>query len=134
MNRRVTHFHADRKRLLDNVRAILLHHVGADNAIRMVDLFAQATGEVVVPGKRYDQTRIIRSIINQLRAEHFPVCAHDAGYYLPRVWRDIEPTIRKLESRAIASFRVAANLRRCSVQDLLRHYQLKLPMEESDNG
>jgi len=125
----------DRPRLKQAVARILAHHAGPDNAIRMVDLYRIATGAVVIPGRKYDQTRIIRSLVDQLRAEGLPVCYHAGGYYLARNWEEIEPTLRKLEARALASFRTAANLRRCSVRDLLRHYQHHLPdMEETTNG
>ncbi len=124
----------DRPQLTVAVRMILEVHVGPDNTISMVELFKAATGEVVMPGKRYDQTRIIRSIIDRLRAEGFAVCFDGKGYFLPRDNDDLESTVRLLESRAIASFRTAANLRRCSVRDLLRHYQRNLPIEETPDG
>lgn len=113
---------------------ILEHHRGPDASITMLQLFVAATGEIVIPGRKYDQTRIIRSVIDQLREEGTPVCYDGSGYFLARNTADIEPTVRHLESRALSHFKTAANLRRCSVQDLLRRYQHNLALEEETRG
>ena len=124
----------DRTEIKEAITRILRHHVGIESPIKMVDLYRITTGQTVIPARKYDQTRITRSVVDQLRAEGWPICYASGGYYLARGWKDIEPTVRHLEARALASFRTAANLRRCSVKDLLRHYQQNLPMEEDTNG
>ena len=47
----------DRADLLARVQALLQQCRGPQAAIRMVDLFALATGDVIVPGRKYDQDR-----------------------------------------------------------------------------
>lgn len=119
----------------DQIQAAVVHileqHRGPERTITMVELFKAATGEIVIPAKRYDQTRIVRSIIDSLRAGGVPVCFDGTGYFLARHAEDLEPTVRHMESRAISHFQTAANLRRCSVKDLLQRYQSELPIEET---
>lgn len=122
----------NRKQITAAVVQILNQHQGPGCAITMLELFKAATGEIVIPAKRYDQTRIIRSIIDSLRGEGVPVCYDGTGYFLARDEDDIEPTVRHLESRAIAHFQTAARLRRCSVADIFRRYQTNLEITPSE--
>lgn len=60
------------------------------------------------------------------------MCYDGTGYFLARDTDDIEPTVRHLESRAIAHFQTAARLRRCSVADIFRRYQTNLEITTGD--
>lgn len=117
---------ADRRRLAEAIRQVLERHEGVERAITMTALFAIATGDTVVPGRRYDQTRIVRSLIEQLRREGLPIgiCRH--GYFLARSEQELAPTIRAFHSRAMSGLRQERALTRVSFDELLEQYRLEL--------
>ncbi|MDH4275639.1 MAG: hypothetical protein OEW08_11410, partial [Gammaproteobacteria bacterium] len=57
----------DRAELIRQTLAILQRHAGPEHAITMYELWTQITGHHLVPWRKVDQTRIVRSIIEQLR-------------------------------------------------------------------
>ena len=114
----------DRADLLVRVEALLQQCRGPQAAIRMVDLFALATGDVVIPGKRYDQTRIVRSLVDQLRRQGCPIAGGANGYFWADDPADLEPTIRWFHLRALASLRQERALRRVPFAAVLEQHQL----------
>lgn len=116
----------DRRDLAEAVRHVLERHEGRDQPITMAALFAITTGETIVPGRRYDQTRIVRSLIEQLRREGLPVANSPRGYFLARDDEELAPTIRAFHQRAMSSLRQEKALKRVSFEDLLRQYELEL--------
>lgn len=118
---------ADRADLLARVRALLQQCRGPQAAIRMVDLFALATGEIIIPGRKIDQSRILRSLVDQLRREGCPIGIQggkNGGYFWADDPADLEPTIRWFHARALASLRQERALRRVPFAQVLQQHAL----------
>lgn len=115
---------ADRADLLARVQALLQQCHGPQAAIRMVDLFAAATGDVVIPGKRYDQTRVLRSLVEQLRRDGCPIGHGNGGYFWADDPADLDATIRWFHARALASLRQERALRRVPFAQVLAQHAL----------
>ena len=122
----------DRADLLVRVEALLQQCRGPQAAIRMVDLFALATGDVVIPGKRYDQTRIVRSLVDQLRRQGRPIAHGNSGYFWADDPADLEPTIRWFHLRALASLRQERALRRVPFSQVLEQHALDFDAQPDD--
>ena len=128
----------ERKRLRAAILRILGDDHGPNNPITMTALWATATGGIVVPWKRYDQSRVVRSLIAELRAEGHPI-GHKGGtgggYFLATTDAELQPTIDLLVSRGLASLTTAAALRRISLDELVQQLHLDLtttPQQEAD--
>lgn len=128
----------DREHLKDDIENILRKHQGPDDCITMDEVYMAVTGEkFIVPWNRHSQTRIIRSIVNQLRMEGSPVgivSGKGGGYFWARNMGELESTISKLRKSALTSLRTEAALKRLSTPDLLDQYKLELEQEENENG
>ena len=117
----------DRADLLARVQGLLQQCRGPQAAIRMVDLFALATGDVIIPGKRYDQTRILRSLVEQLRRDGCPighVSGTGGGYFWADDPADLDLTIRWFHQRALSSLRQERALRRVPFAQVLEQHAL----------
>lgn len=125
-----------REYLLERCRALVSAHKGPDDCITMTELYHQLTGEVVIPWRRYDQSRIVRSLIEQLRREGCPI-GHKGGKFGGYFWAadqaELDTTARMFRSRGLSAFKQEAALRRVSNTELLKQYQLDLK-EEANNG
>lgn len=121
---------AERPDLKARVLELLEHHHGPDNAITMTRLFAAATGEIVIPNRRYDQSRIIRSIIDELRRQGVPVGIASDGYFLARDAEELASTIDWFHARALSHMRVEKHLRRIDPARLTEQYRLELSTED----
>lgn len=122
----------ERDALKRAVGEILDRHRGPQRAITMVALFRQATGEVVIPNRRYDQTRIVRSVVEQLRREGRPiglVSGRGGGYFVAQSDTELQPTIDWFHSRAMSSLQQEAALKRITFGELLQQYRLELDPE-----
>lgn len=113
-------------------------HQGPDNCIKMDDLFCHVTGEHIIPYRRYDQTRIVRSLVKDLRREGCAIgnkAGKNGGYFLATTEEELEKTIKTLHSRALASLGQEAALKRVKVEHLLEQYRLEFNnQEKNDNG
>lgn len=77
--------------------------------------------------------RQLRHIIEALRNEGHPVCAHPGtGYYLARTADEVDKTCLFLYSRAMASLKQIAKLKRIAVPDF--RGQLNLPVNEGESA
>lgn len=124
----------DRDELKARVLALLQEHQGPDNCITMCQMFYAATGYPIIPGKKYDQPRLIRSVVQQLRMEGHAighVNAKGGGYFLARNEQELEATIQYFRSRGISAFKVEAALRKISNKALLSQYELELQSQEA---
>jgi len=118
---------ATRAKLIFKTKAVLRRHIGPDECIKMVQVYYEVTGILVTPGKQYDETRMIRSAIEQLRTDGHPICIKDGkngGYFWARNSADLEPTIRRFHSRALASLKQEASLKKIPFGDLLKQYEI----------
>lgn len=127
----------EREELMAGIRRLLERdHRGRDNPITMTRLFQLVTGDVVIPGRRYDQTRVIRSCVKELRRQGLPIVhkgGASGGYYLATDSADIERTANLFHSRAMSSLVQEAALRRMRPGDLLEQYQLELEEQRHES-
>lgn len=126
----------DRHELKERIRAILKHHAGPARCITMTALHAEATGEIIVPRRRYDQTRITRSIVEQLRREGCPIGnkgGRDGGYFWARNDGELTQTIAVFHGRAMSSLGQEAALKRVNCGELLRQYEIELNDHPPEN-
>lgn len=120
----------DRRALLDAAREVLGRHQGPERPITMLELHAVLTGEVIIPGRRYDQTRITRSLVEQLVLEHgLPVASGRHGYFLARTDAELQPTIERFHARALSHLKREKALKRATTADLLEQVRIDLDSE-----
>jgi hypothetical protein len=116
----------DRAQYREVVIDILSRHVGPDNPVTMYAIFTEALNTPVIPNKKVDQTRPLRSIIKQLRREGYAIAYNNHGYYLATAEEHIEHTAAVFHKRALASLSQERSLKRCTTRDLLQQYELEL--------
>lgn len=102
----------------------------------MTELFARVTGETVIPWRRYDQTRVIRSIVKELRDDGYPIANGKGGYYLATSVAALQATIDRYHQRAMSSLKTEAALRKIDPSGVIEQYRLELNQakEETSNG
>lgn len=124
----------DRPKLLRLLRVVLSDHMSRDNPITMTQLIPLVLGEHVIPNKRYNQSRIIRSLVVQLRQEKMPIVSRNGkngGYYIATNPQEIETSARLFRKRALSSLKQEALLRGIALSELF--YQHPLNLEENKN-
>lgn len=103
------------------VLQVLRHRLGPAFGATAKQLVQQLTGRGDYPAAE----RHLRGVVEQLRLEGYPVCAHPShGYYLAGSDADLELTCDYLRSRAMKSLRQIAAMRRVSLPDLLGQLRL----------
>ena len=120
-----------REEMLVAVKICIRQHVGHDNAISQYEVYRSVTGLPIVPGRKYDHTRIIRSIVEQLRREGCPIgnrSGAKGGYFWASHLPDLDPTIKSFHSRAMSSLKQEAALKQISEVELIKQYQLELSL------
>lgn len=135
MNRRAELHAEDRAALIERVRAVLEQCQGPERAITMTALFAAVTGETVIPGRRYDQTRVVRSIVEQLRREGCPIAVRsgaDGGYFWAVDPGQLDPTIQVFHARAMSSLRQEQALRRVPFGQVLEQHRIEFEQTNED--
>lgn len=113
------------------IKARVAEILGTKEPITKEALWHCATNEVIVPWRRIDQTRLLRSIIAELQRDGMPVVHGRQGYYLATEDSDIEREARWHRSRAFASFRREQALRKITSQQLLLEYQNELTLQHN---
>lgn len=119
----------------DRIREILKHHQGPDNCITMNNLYIKVTESFIVPFKRYDQTRVIRSLVKDLREEGTPIGNRSGirgGYFWAQCDKELESTIAIFHERAFSSFKQEAALKRISIDELIEQYKLEINPQEKE--
>ena len=126
---------SDRDDLLMRVRAVIEQYRGPKQAIRMIDLFALVTGETVIPGRKIDQSRLMRSLVDQLRRQGCPIGikgGSDGGYFWADDPADLDLTIRWFHQRALSSLRQERALRRVPFAQVLEQHRLDFDAQPDD--
>jgi hypothetical protein len=101
----------------------LADRVGADNGISARDLVFNLLGIYSKNGERH-----LRTVIEALRKEGHPICAHPTtGYYVAATEKEIDATCIFLYGRAMTSLKQVAALKRVALPDF--RGQLNLPIE-----
>lgn len=104
-------------RLLQALRG----HVGQAHGATAKQLVQELTRRSEYPAAE----RHLRNVVEQLRLEGYPVCAHPShGYYLAASDADLALTCDYLHSRAMKSLQQIAAMRRVSLPDLLGQLRL----------
>jgi hypothetical protein len=119
----------DREQIKQRALEVLARHVGKANAITMAELTGAVQRCQVTPSRRYDESRIVRSVVEQLRREGHPICHHNGkggGYFLAGTEAELEDTARWFRQRAMSAFRQEAALKRISLIDLVEQLRLDL--------
>jgi hypothetical protein len=99
---------------------------GAANGITARDLVYVITGRVNAADERR-----LRQIIEKLRNDGHPICAHPAlGYHFAATPGELDRACQFLVTRAMTSLRQVAALKRIAVPDL--YGQLGLPKPDND--
>jgi hypothetical protein len=114
------------------VLAILAQNIGSHNAIGMGELYEAVFDR---PWEnRISDTRALRKVITDLRAEGVPICssaAQDGGcYYLAAAGSELANYLRRSEIRALKILKRNAQIKRISLPDYLG--QMRLNMEVGD--
>lgn len=122
----------DREHLKHDIKNLIRQHVGRDNAIKMVTVFVEVTGEIIIPWKRHEQTRPVRELVNQLRNEGCPIGSCRGGYFWARDEKELGPTLDTLHSQAMTRLKTEAALKRIPFGQLLKQYHLEFSQESSD--
>ncbi len=119
----------DRDELKQKVRAILERHQGPDDCVNMFELFHAVTGLPVIPGRKINQTRPIRSLVEQLRREGCPIALRsgpNGGYFWARNDEELQSTITWFHDRAMSSLRQEAVLKRMEPAEVVKQYEIEL--------
>lgn len=112
----------------ERVLAALETHCGASNGVSARDLVRALTGAESAAGER-----TLRYVIEAMRTQGHRVCAHPStGYFLAENDAELDATCEFLFARAMTSLRQIAGVKRVALPQL--RGQLRLPMEESDEG
>lgn len=123
----------DRDELKARAQKILEQHQGVNNCITMYQLYNAITGEPIIPRRRLDQTRVVRSLIAELQKEGCPIvhrAAGGGGYYYATNDAELDKEANWFRKRALSSFRRERALRKISTKKLLTQYELELATEE----
>jgi len=119
----------DREQIKQRVLEVLAGHVGKANAITMADLTSAVQRCQVTPSRRYDESRIVRSVVEQLRREGHAVCHHNGkggGYFMAASDEELADTARWFRQRAMSAFKQEAALKRISLVELVEQLRLDL--------
>ncbi len=111
------------------ILAALASHIGEPNAIGMGELYELVYGEPWA--NRINDTRALRQVITDLRAEGVPICSvattYGGGYYLAAAGSELAGYLRRSERRALKILMRNARIKKISLPDYLG--QMKLNME-----
>lgn len=121
----------DRVEFKCQVAALLKTHMGPEDCILQYEIYVEITGSHIIPKRRYDQTRFIRSIIKDLREEGMAIGIAKNGYFLARNAQELEATIQTFHKRAISSLKQEAALKRLTFNELLEQYELELSIDNT---
>lgn len=118
----------DRQELKEKIIVELKLCVGPQRAITAADLFRAVTNDPIIPWRRYDQTRVIRSIVKQLRQDGLPIGHRNAalgGYFWAQNDEQLDGTIKYFRDRALSAFSQEAALKKITERELLKQYEME---------
>lgn len=124
---------AEREARRARVMTIMAGHIGSHNAIGMGELYEEVFGE---PWEhRINDTRALREVITDLRAEGVPICSAadraGGGYYLAAAGSELQDYLRRSERRALKILKRNARIKRISLPNYLGQIRLQM---EGDHG
>ncbi|HFE31899.1 MAG TPA: hypothetical protein ENJ17_01160 [Gammaproteobacteria bacterium] len=125
----------DRQAIKARVREIIERYQGPALCVTKEQVFVNATGETVIPWRRVDQTRIIRSLVEELRQDGCPIGfkgGRCGGYFWARNDNELASTINTFHSRAMSGLRQEAALRRIPMNEVIEQHKLELKEQDSE--
>ena len=127
----------DRAELKRRCIEVLQQHQGPDNCITMEELFRTISGEVVIPKRANNQSRIVRDLVAQLQHEGHPVCHRSGtygGYFMGTEKAHIEKEAKWFRSRAMTSLMRSKNLLNQTNGELLKQVALDLDAQNQEEN
>ncbi len=121
----------DRVEFKWKMAALLKKYAGPENCILQYEIYVQITGSHIIPKRRYDQTRFIRSIVKELREDGMPIGIAKHGYFIARSTEELATTISTFHKRAMSSLKQEAALKRLTFNELLEQYELELTVNNT---
>lgn len=101
----------------DQLLSALNQHKGQAKGIHVRELAMQVYDELTVTGA---QERAVRKLVNDLRMDGQPICAHPAhGYFIAESRAELDHTINFLHARAMSSLVAVSRLKRISIHTVL---------------
>lgn len=118
-----------------NVLRILKKHIGKENAIKANALYCLATAEYIIPAKASNQTRIIRSLIREIRKEReLAVISGEPGYWIAENDEELNEFVNKQLNTARRMFGLAHTLSGIPIDRMVEQFKLNLIKEEHKSG
>lgn len=112
---------------------VLKNCVGRENAISAEQLFTLVTGETIVPSLAANQTRLIRSIVLDIRKNKEQPIISGYGYWLAEDDAELEQYTLKLLRAAERKFHLARTLSMVPVSHMIEQHKLNFTDQESTN-
>lgn len=102
------------------------YHFGERNGASVKMLCSELSADQIVP------ERHVRKIIEGMRMDGLPVCAHPSkGYFWAANDAELEETVSFLKNRAITSLTQAARLQRMALPELIGQLALDIKIQEA---
>lgn len=122
-----------REYIKENVVEVLKKHRGKENAIKSKVLFCLATGEAIIPAKAQSQTRVIRSVIRELREKReLPVMSGDKGYWIAESDEELRDYVERSLIEAKRMMKLGSQLSGIPVDRMVEQLKLKLNENEQE--
>jgi len=119
----------DREELKEAVLKILKQHVDYDDCIKKEPLWSAVTGEVIIPKRRNDQTRPLRSIIAALQKDGHPICHRSGiygGFFYSKEQKYVIKQAHRHHKSAMTHLRRKKHLLRINNKEVLKQVELDL--------
>lgn len=113
----------------DTVLPLLQVRIGAANGITAHDLVATLRGD-----SHSAEERRLRLVIEQLRLQGYPICAHpNTGYWWAATADELDAACEFLYARALASLQQISAMRHVALPDLRGQLGLPLPAKDASD-
>ncbi len=123
-----------REEIKSKVVARLKKAVGRGNAIKGEVLYVQVTDDAIIPAKRNSQTRIIRSIVRELREKReLPVMSSSNGYWLAESDQELREYVEQRLIEAKRMIKLGSQLSGVPVDRMVEQLKIKLKLKEQIN-
>ena len=111
-----------------HILKVMLRHVGAPRAIGMGELYSKVYGKQW--NHRINDTRGIRSLITELRAEGIPICSLSTstggGYYVAATGGELDDYLARGHRKALKILAQEAKIRHTTLPELMGQISLSL--------
>lgn len=100
----------------EQVLAELQRHTGRENGVHIRDLVARITNSLLCGDA---EERKVRKLIEELRRERHPICAHpDSGYYIAATARELNENCAFLLARVDTTLAQVAAMKNTEAPDV----------------